>query len=582
MRAPQASHQLLPLPVFRPSRVSQRDRSRNRANHQRHRRPLTPITGARRFFSHTGLLSPVRAMRRFSRALPFQRQELALTSGASTATTAALPLDAPASGSSARLRIPEISAVAPKSSAPATEAPLHDDLPEAELRRKVWKLSAPAIGEQLLGLGVSTSDTFLSGHLSAYASERLGYDQATAVAAVGAAGMVNWIILTAFFGVNTGVTALVARATGARDKRLAATTAAQGALLGAIAGLIMVAISVPLAGLITAAMGVGGQVAELTAQFIRISSIGLPATGLASACTAAMRGAGDTRRPVNVMLVVNGVNIVASWTMLNGMPALGIQPVGVIGSAIGAASGWALGSLLAVFLLTRSHPMSPRVARADFKPDVDVAKRALRIGLPSAGELVIFQAGALIFNHQVVSLGSVPYAASVTINTVNSLGTLPAIGFGVAATSLVGQALGANSPKLARRAALAALWPCTALMVLIGLMCAFFPQIMQGLFVADPQVLQAGDMGQRLSLLTLPVSGATFIFNGALRGAGDTKFPMVVRAGGTWGLRVPITAFLLPIFGLTGACFAMALDFTGQMGLAFWRFQSGTWRKASV
>lgn len=527
-------------------------------------------------------------MRRFSRSLPLRRQGLTLVSASGIATTAAIAVDTPISGSSARLRVPNISVDIPE--APATratlEAPaplaLHDDMSQAELRKQVWKLSAPAIGEQLLGLGVSTSDTFLSGHLSTYASAQLGYDQATAVAAVGAAGMVNWIILTAFFGVNSGVTALVARATGARDRRLAAITAAQGALLGVVAGLIMVAMSVPLAGLITEAMGVSGEVAKLTAEFIRISSLGLPATGIASACTAAMRGGGDTRRPVGVMLVVNGVNIVASWLLLNGAPGLGIQPVGVIGSAIGAACGWTLGAILAVFLLTRAHPFAPRVARADFRLSWDVAQRALRIGLPSAAELVIFQAGALVFNHQVVSLGSVPYAASVTINTVNSLGTLPAFGFSVAATSLVGQSLGARSPKLARRAALASLWPCVALMIGIGLICAIFPQIMMGLFIADPQVIQIGDVGQRLSLLTLPVSGATFIFNGALRGAGDTKFPMVVRASGTWGMRVPLTMFLLPIFGLTGACFAMAMDFTGQAALAFWRFQSGKWRKARV
>jgi putative MATE family efflux protein len=527
-------------------------------------------------------------MRRFSRSLPLHRHGLTLASGTRIATAAAMALDTPASGSSARLRTPNISVEIPEAPAtlekPATSAPvaLNDDMPQADLRRQVWKLTTPAIGEQLLGLGVSTSDTFLSGHLSAYASAQLGYNQATAVAAVGAAGLVNWIILTAFFGVNTGVTALVARATGARDRRLAAITAAQGALLGVIAGLIMVAVSVPLAGLITAAMGVSGEIAKLTTEFIRISSLGLPATGIASACTAAMRGGGDTRRPVGVMLVVNGVNVVASWLLLNGAPNLGIQPIGVIGSAIGAACGWTLGAILAVFLLTRAHALAPRVARADFKPNWNVGQRALRIGLPSAAELMIFQAGALAFNHQVVSLGAVPYAASVTINTVNSLGTLPAFGFSVAATSLVGQSLGARSPKLARRAALAALWPCVALMIGIGLICAIFPQVMMGLFIADPQVIQIGDVGQRLSLLTLPVSGATFIFNGALRGAGDTKFPMLVRAGGTWGMRVPLTAFLLPIFGLTGACFAMAIDFTGQASLAFWRFQSGKWRKARV
>jgi Na+-driven multidrug efflux pump len=206
----------------------------------------------------------------------------------------------------------------------------------------------------------------------------------------------------------------------------------------------------------------------------------------------------------------------------------------------------------------------------------------LRVGLPSAAELIIFQMGVLTFNRQVVQLGATPFAANVTINTVESLGTLPAFGFSVAATALVGQALGAGSPRLAARATLAALWPCLALMAGLGLLALAVPQALLGLFVADPAVLQAGAMAQRFSLIILPASGAAFIFNGALRGAGDTKFPVIVRAAGSWGLRVPLAALLIPALGLPGGRMAMAFDFCAQASLAFWRFRSGRWRKSRV
>jgi len=98
------------------------------------------------------------------------------------------------------------------------------DKNDAELKRRVWGLALPSIGEQLLSLGVGVSDTFLSGHLSDHAIQTLGYGRATAVAAVGIASTAAWIVLTVFFGVNIGVTALVARATGARDGRLASRT----------------------------------------------------------------------------------------------------------------------------------------------------------------------------------------------------------------------------------------------------------------------------------------------------------------------------------------------------------------------
>jgi putative MATE family efflux protein len=450
------------------------------------------------------------------------------------------------------------------------------------LRSRVWGLAVPAIGEQLLALGVGVSDTFLAGHLSVGAMAHVGYDRATALAAVGAASTAVWVVINAFFAINIGVTALVARATGAGNKSLAARAAGQGVLLGLCVGLAMIALAVPLATVITHILGVDGQVADLAATYIRVFSFALPATGIASACTAAMRGAGDARRPLVVMLVVNGANIVGSWTLMNGSALLHVQPIGVIGSACGAAAGWTLGATVALALLWRAHPRAPRLARAALRPERTTAMRILRVGLPSAAEITVFQIGIVTFGRVVVSLGPAAYAANTTINTVESLGTLPAFGFGVATTALVGQALGARDPQLAGRVAFAALRPCVALMGTIGLIALVLPHLLLGLFVADASVLDAGGLAMRVSFFTLPASGTAFVFNGALRGAGDTKFPVVVRATGTWGIRLPLALCMIPVLALPGARVAMALDFCTQASLSYWRFRSGRWRQAVI
>ena len=455
-------------------------------------------------------------------------------------------------------------------------------LSESELRKRVMGLALPAIGEQLLTLGVGVSDTFLAGHLSQSAVAEIGYGRATALAAVGVAATAVWVVLNAFFAVNIGVTALVARATGAQDKPLAAHAAGQGLLLGCLAGLLMLVLSMPLALGIAHALGVSGQVASLAAVYIRVFSLAAPATGIASACTAAMRGAGDARRPLLVMLLVNGANIAGSWTLMNGFAPLGIHPIGVVGSAIGAATGWTIGMVVAVSLLSRAHPRAPRLRWAALRPDRDVAFRILHVGLPSAAEIGVFQLGLVAFGRVVVGLGATAYAANVSINTVESLGVLPGFGFAVATTALVGQALGAADPELAVRVVWSALRPCVAMMGTIGLVALLLPQLLLGLFVADASVLSAGGIAMRLSCLTLPAAGVAFIFNGALRGSGDTKFPVVVRATGTWGLRVPLATALIPFMALPGARLAMAIDFCTQAGLSYWRFRSGRWRKARV
>src|SRR5258706_5553036 len=105
-------------------------------------------------------------------------------------------------------------------------------LSEAELRKRVMGLALPAIGEQLLTLAVGVSDTFLAGHLSQSAVAEIGYGRAPALAAGGVAAPAAWAVRNAFFPVNIGVTALVARATRAQDKPLAARAPGQGLLLG--------------------------------------------------------------------------------------------------------------------------------------------------------------------------------------------------------------------------------------------------------------------------------------------------------------------------------------------------------------
>jgi MATE family, multidrug efflux pump len=488
------------------------------------------------------------------------------------------PLATAAFARVARVAVPATQAVAGVVGIPTSAS----ERGRANLQRHIWSMALPAIGEQMLAMGVGLTDTFLSGHLTAAAAQHLGYGRTQAVDAIGAASTAVWVVLTVFFAVNVGVTALVARGVGADDRALANRAAAQGIVLGALGGVVMLLMAVPLAEVITQALGLSGQVAALAAGYIRVLSLALPATGIASAANASMRGAGDTQRPMLVMLVVNGANIIGSLLLLSGVPWAGIPAIGVLGSAIGAATGWVLGAGFAIWLLRKQHPRAPRLAFGALRPETAMMGRVLRIGLPSAVEMIIFQIGVVTFLRSVVGLGSTAYAANVAINSVESIGTLPAFGFSVAATALVGQALGARDPELASRSAWETLRPCLAVVMTLGLLAVTIPQVLLGIFVADPSVMRAGAFAMRLSCLTMPASAIAMVFNGALRGAGDTKFPVIVRAAGTWGVRIPVAVLLIPLLALPGGRVVMALDFTTQAVLSCWRFQSGRWRRARV
>ena len=172
---------------------------------------------------------------------------------------------------------------------------------------------------------------------------------------------------------------------------------------------------------------------------------------LGNAC---MRGAGDTRTPLYVMLVVNIVNIVVAWTLINGL--FGLPKLGVWGSALGAASGQVVGGTIVLALLLRGKS-GVQLRLAGLRPDWDMIRRILRVGMPTGLEQLFFRIGNMAYVRVLASLGVAAYAANQVAINGWSLSFRPGFGFAVAATTLVGQSLGAhpeivsNSRALQRR-----------------------------------------------------------------------------------------------------------------------------------
>src|SRR5690606_27732261 len=149
----------------------------------------------------------------------------------------------------------------------------------------------------------------------------------------------------------------------------------------------------------------------------------------------------------------------------------------------------------------------------------------LKIGLPSAGEQFVFQGAAVIMTGMIASIGTAAYAAhSVTIN-IESVSFLPGIGFAIAATALVGQSLGANDPDLGERATFEALLQCAILMSVLGVIMMLVPEPLIALIAPDPAVIAYATNTLRLAGFAQPFLAMSYVFIGALRGAGDATWP---------------------------------------------------------
>lgn len=451
---------------------------------------------------------------------------------------------------------------------------------EQPIRRRVFSLALPAVGEQVLNTMVGLVDVYLVGNLSVAASAQLGYSSTTALASTALGNQFGWMTMVLFMAVGVGSTALVSRAVGARDQPAVTRIVRQSMLVALAAGLVAAAIGLLLAEPFLRLIGAPAETVPGAVQYIQISAWAAVPASLLLTTLALLRGAGDTRTPLVIMLGINLVNVLLAWLLINGQ--FGLPTLGVAGAAIGTALARGGGGLLALGLLLRGH--SGLRFLPSLRPDRPTLQRLLAVALPTAAEQTIFQAALLIFARFVTGLGTAAYAAHQVAINIESLSFLPGMGYAVATSALVGQALGAKRANMAERYTHEALLQGGLMMSLLGGIMALFPAQLVSIFTNDAEVIATAVAPLRAAGLVQPALGISFIMLGALRGAGDTRWPLISRLLTTWAVRLPLTVALVSGLGagLAGVWLAMCTDFTLQAIMALVRFRSGRWKEIKL
>jgi putative MATE family efflux protein len=374
---------------------------------------------------------------------------------------------------------------------------------------------------------------------------------------------------------------LIARFIGAREPTNAARVLKQSILLGLALGALLALVGVPLSKPMVAAMGAAPDVVELGGGYLQIVFLTAVALTLTFVLGAALRGAGDSRTPMLVALGINAVNVAVAYVLIFGH--LGFPQMGVIGSAWGAAIGRIAGTLALLYLVLRG-------VRFDFSgsggwaPDVSLIKRLLRIGLPSMGEQLSRSLGMLLFSWVVISLGTMVFAAQrITFNII-SLSFLPGFGFSMAATALTGQALGAGKPDRARRATWFSARSAAVWMGGMGLTFLAFAEFFVRIFTDDPVIVENGALALRVLALGQAQMAIGMVLAGGLRGAGDTRYPMLAITASMWLVRIPVALIAVHWlhWGLPGAYLAFVVGSSVECIAAYLRYRAGKWQHLKV
>jgi putative MATE family efflux protein len=402
-----------------------------------------------------------------------------------------------------------------------------------------------------------------------------------AVAGVGVATQIQFLSFGIMEAVTTGTVALIARemGKGSPDEaaRVLRTSLALAAGLGA---LLMLAI--PASDHFVEAMGVAPEVVSLGGRCLRILlSFSIPVT-LGATLAMGLRGAGDVRTPLAIGIVTNLVNVVLCWVLIFGR--FGAPELGAEGSVWASGISFLVGTLLLLWLWQRGSLLLPAVPwRGHSAPGL--ARRLLRIGIPTAIERASFQLGLLLFLRIVADFGTEPVSAYLIGVRVLAFCFVPGFGFASAAATLVGQNLGAGRLDEAARSGWRATAGAVLVMSSVGLAIILLATPLVGAFGA------VGAETARLAVIFIYILGAAqplmaieFTLAGALRGAGDTRFPLFALLTGLLFFRLAGAQFLArPIFGTVTAVWSCLLaDYLVKAILLSWRFRSGRWMATRV
>ena len=445
--------------------------------------------------------------------------------------------------------------------------------------RQVVFLAIPVLIEQTLLYLVGVSDTILTGRF-------LKHDDA-ALAAVTVGTYLMWSLGSLMMVVSAGATALVARRVGEKDFDSARRVCSQSIGLAWIVGTVLGVGGFLAAPWIVHVMELRGAAEVEATAFLRIILTVTPLLASEIVGVACLRGAGDTRTGMYVMFLINLVNAALSWALVIGLA--GLPKWGLRGIATGTAVGEGLGGILILILLARGRSRL-KISPKDLIPRWNLSWSILRISLPAAGESLTNTICQLWFLRLINRLGESATAAHGVAIRCEAIAFLTVQAFAVAAATLTGQYLGAKRPDLAAKAARTA-WALGVLVIMtLGAILYLHAESMFGLFVGDrPTVAKLGVPVLRIVSFALPALATITILNGALRGAGDTRWPLVFVLVGYLLVRIPLTyALTLPPsqggygLGLNGAWLAMRADLSVRGVLVAWRFLQGGWKRIRV
>lgn len=446
-----------------------------------------------------------------------------------------------------------------------------------QLTRLIIHLSLPAIFAQISSIVMEYIDASMVGHL--------GSNEA---ASIGLIASSTWLFGSMCGATSIGFTVQIAQSIGAKDNAKARNIVRMGLVTGLGVSALLLCLGVLISGGLPAWLGGTPDIQQNATWYFLIFMLSLPIMQLNAMAGGMLQCSGNMKVPsvLHILMCIldvlfNAVLIFPSWKLKPfglTIPGFGL---GVIGAALGTAlSQLVIACLMLYFLLIRAPSLRlRRDERMKFSPAI--LKNALKLAAPVGFEQLVVCGAYVAATRIVAPLGVVAIAANAFAVTAESLCYMPGYGIGSAATTLIGQSIGAKRNDLTRKLAALTTGLGMIVMTAMGVLLYIFAPEMIALLSPDPDIQKLGTTVLRIEAFAEPLYGASIVANGVFRGAGDTFVPSCLNLVSMWAIRIPLSAWLVIEHGLVGVWIAMAAELSCRGIMFLIRLKSKRWQKKS-
>ena len=386
-------------------------------------------------------------------------------------------------------------------------------------------LAIPTILEQLLSTVLQYVDTAMVGHLGA-----------AATASISLSTTYNWFFGSIMGAIGLGFLSYIARQIGEKNEYRIRHALGMALDTAIVLGIMLTVITMSIAPFIPVWMGADESIAEVGIAYFRIINLPIVFKTTLVMLSAVLRSTGDARTPMKVNVFVNFLNIILNYIFIY------VLSYGVIGAGIATSISYIAGGIVIFVAFTKNKYVC--MEGECFKMEKQVLSAALAIGVPAMVTRVISCLGHIVATSFVSSMGTIVFAAHSIAITAEQLFYIPGYGMQAATSTMIGNAVGENDEKKARKVMKTAVTIVVIIMLISGILLYIFAGRLMSIFTNDSQVISIGTDLLRIVAFTEPLYGAYIVMDGIYVGLGRTKPPMVVELIGHWGIRI-LGAYIL-------------------------------------